>query len=83
MTSRRQAGGAGEARSDRTGNRKNSSCRRSRAVSRGLEGSRNPGTGGVGLGLTIARDVIRGHGGEIRLDDSPNGGLRVRLKVPI
>ena len=48
-----------------------------------IEGSRNPGTGGVGLGLTIARDVIRGHGGEIRLGDSPNGGLRVRLKVPI
>ena len=48
-----------------------------------IEGSRNPGTGGVGLGLTIARDVIRGHGGEIRLGDSPNGGLRVRLRVPI
>lgn len=47
-----------------------------------LEGSRNPGTGGVGLGLTIARDVIRGHGGDIVLGDSPNGGLRVRLKVP-
>ncbi|MCH7936257.1 MAG: HAMP domain-containing protein [Proteobacteria bacterium] len=48
-----------------------------------IEESRNPGTGGVGLGLTIARDVIRGHGGEIRLGDSPNGGLRVRLRVPI
>ena len=48
-----------------------------------IEGSRNPGTGGVGLGLTIARDVIRGQGGEIRLGDSPNGGLRVRLRVPI
>ena len=48
-----------------------------------IEGSRNPGTGGVGLGVTIVRDVIRGHGGEIRLGDSPNGGLRVRLRVPI
>lgn len=48
-----------------------------------IEGSRNPGTGGVGLGLTIARDVIRGHGGDIVLGASPNGGLRVRIKVPL
>ena len=48
-----------------------------------IEGSRNPGTGGVGLGMTIARDVIRGHGGEITLGDSPNGGLRVRIRVPL
>ncbi|MFP6749055.1 MAG: ATP-binding protein [Alphaproteobacteria bacterium] len=48
-----------------------------------IEESRNPGTGGVGLGLTIARDVIRGHGGDIILGASPNGGLRVRLKVPL
>jgi len=48
-----------------------------------IEGSRNPGTGGVGLGMTIARDVMRGHGGDILLGDSPNGGLRVRLRVPL
>jgi two-component system osmolarity sensor histidine kinase EnvZ len=48
-----------------------------------LEGSRNPVTGGVGLGLTIARDVARGHGGDILLDTSPAGGLRVRLRLPI
>ncbi len=48
-----------------------------------IEGSRNPGTGGVGLGLTIARDVMRGHGGDIRLSASPNGGLRARLRVPL
>jgi len=48
-----------------------------------LEGSRNPGTGGVGLGMTIARDVARGHGGEIVLGDSPEGGLRVRLQLPL
>ena len=48
-----------------------------------IEGSRNPGTGGVGLGMTIARDVMRGHGGDIVLGDSPNGGLRVRLRVPL
>ena len=48
-----------------------------------LDHSRNPGTGGVGLGLTIARDVIRGHGGEIILEGSPSGGLRARLTLPI
>ena len=48
-----------------------------------IESSRNPGTGGVGLGMTIARDVIRGHGGDITLGDSPNGGLRVRIRVPL
>jgi len=48
-----------------------------------LEGSRNPETGGIGLGLTIARDVVRSHGGEITLADSPNGGLRARVRMPI
>ena len=48
-----------------------------------LEGSRNPATGGIGLGLTIARDVVRGHGGDIVLDDSPQGGLRVRVRLPV
>ena len=48
-----------------------------------LEGSRNPATGGIGLGLTIARDLARGHGGDIILDRSPQGGLRVRVRLPI
>ena len=48
-----------------------------------VEGSRNQGTGGIGLGLTIVRDVIRAHGGDIELDTSPIGGLRVRLRLPI
>lgn len=48
-----------------------------------LDESRNPETGGVGLGLTIARDIIRGHGGDIILGDSPSGGLRARLTLPI
>ncbi len=48
-----------------------------------VENSRNPETGGVGLGLTIARDVARGHGGDIQLADSPLGGLRVRLILPL
>jgi two-component system, OmpR family, osmolarity sensor histidine kinase EnvZ len=47
-----------------------------------LDASRNPSTGGVGLGLTIARDVARGHGGDISLETSPYGGLRARLHLP-
>ena len=38
--------------------------------------------GGTGLGLTIARDIARAHGGEIVLEDSPMGGLRARLQLP-
>jgi two-component system, OmpR family, osmolarity sensor histidine kinase EnvZ len=48
-----------------------------------MDTSRNPGTGGVGLGLTIARDVVRTHGGDITLETSPMGGLRVRLRLPV
>jgi two-component system osmolarity sensor histidine kinase EnvZ len=48
-----------------------------------LEGSRNPKTGGVGLGMTIARDIVRAHGGEVLLEDSPLGGLRVRVRLPV
>lgn len=47
-----------------------------------LDVSRNLETGGVGLGLSIARDVIRNHGGQIRLGDSPHGGLRVNIRLP-
>jgi two-component system osmolarity sensor histidine kinase EnvZ len=48
-----------------------------------LDASRNPATGGVGLGLTIARDVARGHGGDLTLEESPQHGLRVRLHLPL
>lgn len=48
-----------------------------------LEGSRNVATGGVGLGLTIARDIVRSHGGDVLLEDSPLGGLRARLRLPL
>jgi two-component system osmolarity sensor histidine kinase EnvZ len=48
-----------------------------------LDASRNPATGGVGLGLTIARDVARSHGGDISLSDAPGGGLRVLVRLPL
>ena len=48
-----------------------------------LEGSRNRETGGTGLGLSIANDIILSHGGDLYLEDSPLGGLRVRLRLPI
>ncbi len=48
-----------------------------------LEGSRNPATGGIGLGLTIARDVARGHGGDLVLETSPLGGLRALVRLPV
>jgi two-component system osmolarity sensor histidine kinase EnvZ len=47
-----------------------------------LDTSRNQSTGGIGLGLTIARDVARSHGGDVRLETSPHGGLRARVHLP-
>ncbi len=47
-----------------------------------LESSRNRDTGGVGLGLSIVRDVVRGHGGEVKLESSPMGGLRATILIP-
>jgi two-component system osmolarity sensor histidine kinase EnvZ len=40
-------------------------------------------TDGTGLGLTIARDIVRAHGGDIMLEDSPLGGLRARIRLPV
>jgi two-component system osmolarity sensor histidine kinase EnvZ len=48
-----------------------------------MEPSRNSDTGGVGLGLTIARDIARFHGGDVVLEDSPLGGLRARIWIPV
>lgn len=48
-----------------------------------LEGSRNKETGGIGLGLAITKDIITAHGGKIFLDDSPLGGLRVIIDLPL
>jgi len=47
-----------------------------------LESSRNRDTGGTGLGLSIARSIIRGHGGEILLENRPEGGLSVSVTLP-
>ncbi len=48
-----------------------------------LDQSRNPDTGGTGMGLTFARDVVRGHGGDLTLAEAPGGGLRARLWLPL
>lgn len=47
-----------------------------------LDASRDPNLSGSGLGLTIASDVVKSHGGDIFLEDSPLGGLRVRITLP-
>jgi two-component system osmolarity sensor histidine kinase EnvZ len=48
-----------------------------------IDESRNKETGGVGLGLSIARDIITSHGGKIELSDSSLGGLRVLISIPL
>ena len=47
-----------------------------------LDRSRNPDTGGVGLGLSVARSIIWEHGGDIILANRQGGGLSVRLELP-
>lgn len=48
-----------------------------------LDESRNTTAGSVGLGLTIARDIARLHGGDVVLADSPLGGLRAYVRLPV
>lgn len=48
-----------------------------------LDASRNRETGGIGLGMTITRDIILSHGGDIQLEDSPMKGLRVTIILPV
>lgn len=48
-----------------------------------LDEARNQDNGNSGLGLAIARDIARSHGGEIELDRSPLGGLRATVTLPI
>ena len=47
-----------------------------------LETSRNRETGGTGLGLPIARNILRAHGGDITLSNRPEGGLAVTVTLP-
>ncbi len=47
-----------------------------------VEASRNRDSGGVGLGLTIAQDIARRHGGQLRLSNAPAGGLLAEVLLP-
>ncbi|QJD68848.1 HAMP domain-containing protein [Xanthomonas campestris pv. badrii] len=46
------------------------------------ETSRNRGTGGIGLGLSVAHSIVLAHGGDLRLDNRAQGGLRVTVRLP-
>lgn len=48
-----------------------------------LDHSRNQDTGNSGLGLAIARDIAKSHGGDVTLSESPLGGLRASIRLPI
>nr|WP_246272879.1 ATP-binding protein [Oricola thermophila] len=48
-----------------------------------LDEARNLDESGTGLGLAIARDIARSHGGDVTLEDSPMGGLRAELRLPV
>ena len=47
-----------------------------------VDGSRSRDTGGSGLGLAVVRAIVQRHGGTVRLEDRPGGGLRVRVTLP-
>ncbi|MEJ1160595.1 ATP-binding protein [Prosthecomicrobium sp. N25] len=47
-----------------------------------LDASRNPETGGIGLGLAIARSIVRAHGGSLTLANRPAGGLAAVVRLP-
>ena len=48
-----------------------------------LETSRSRETGGIGLGLPIARAILRAHGGDVVLSNRAEGGLRVTVHLPL
>lgn len=47
-----------------------------------LDDARARDTGGSGLGLSIAREIARAHGGDVRVEDAPSGGARLRVELP-
>jgi signal transduction histidine kinase len=47
-----------------------------------VEDSRNRETGGTGLGLPIARNILRAHGGDVVLGNGPGGGVRALVTLP-
>lgn len=47
-----------------------------------LEGSRNRNSGGVGLGMTIAREAAQRLGGQLNLEETPGGGLTAIIRLP-
>jgi signal transduction histidine kinase len=48
-----------------------------------LEPSRSTETGGIGLGLAIARSIVKAHGGTLTLTNRPEGGLRAEIRLPL
>ena len=48
-----------------------------------LDKSRNLNHVGVGLGMSIAEDVVRSHGGKIELSESKHKGLQVKISLPL
>jgi two-component system osmolarity sensor histidine kinase EnvZ len=48
-----------------------------------LDDARNQDETGTGLGLSIARDIARAHGGDVKLAESPLGGLRAEISIPV
>ena len=47
-----------------------------------IDKSRSDSKSSVGLGLSITSDIIRSHGGNIKLEDSPSNGLRTKIFLP-
>ncbi len=48
-----------------------------------LDKSRNLNQSGVGLGMSIAEDIVRSHGGNIELNDGKDNGLKVKISLPL